>query len=368
MDIYENRIAKAQGLMAELGVDLMALSLGSNMYYLSGFSDEPGERLLLLLVSREGDPIFLVPELYADQVCQTSPFEDMRVWKDADDPTVLLNRIAGDLELGESPRVLVDDSMWATFLLILEVTLPQADFALASQVMIPLRMRKASDEIQYMEEAGTIADEAFEKILELKVSGMSELELATSLEEAMKENGAEKIAFETLVASGPNSALPHYRAGQRRIEPGDVVILDFGCRIHGYCSDMTRTIVCGEPSNEIQDIYMLVKGTQENAVQAVKPGSEAQAIDRAARGEITQAGYGDQFIHRTGHGIGLDVHEAPYIVEGNDRKLEEGMTFSVEPGIYLSGKFGVRIEDIVIVTETGAKRMNTSTHALQAVE
>lgn len=368
MDIYENRIAKAQGLMAELSVDLMVLSLGSNMLYLSGFSDEPGERLLLLFVSREGDPIFLVPELYADQVCQTSPFKEVRVWQDADDPAALLKRIAGDLGLGESPRVLVDDSMWATFLLILEVTLPQADFALASQVMISLRMQKTPDEIEHMSQTGAIADQAFEEILKFKVSGMDELELATVLEEAMKEKGAEKIAFETLVASGPNSALPHYRAGQRRIESGDVVILDFGCRIHGYCSDMTRTIVYGEPSNEIQDIYEVVKGAQENAVQAVMPGVEAQAIDRVARGEITQAGYGDRFIHRTGHGVGLDVHEAPYIVEGNDLKLEEGMTFSVEPGIYLPGKFGVRIEDIVVVTETGAKRLNSSTRALQVVE
>jgi len=368
MDVYENRIAKSQGLMAELGVDLMVLSLGSNMLYLSGFSDEPGERLLLLFVSREGDPIFLVPELYADQVCQTSPFEEVRVWKDADDPAALLKRIAGNLGLEESPRVLVDDSMWATFLLMLRTTLPQADFALASQVMIPLRMQKTPVEIEHMSQAGAIADQAFEEILKSKVSGMDELELATALEETMKEKGAEKIAFETLVASGPNSALPHYRAGQRRIEPGDVVILDFGCRIHGYCSDISRTIVCGEPSNEIRGVHEVVKSAQENAVQAVMPGVEAQAIDRVARGEITHAGYGDRFIHRTGHGVGLDVHEAPYIVAGNDLKLEEGMTFSVEPGIYLPGKFGVRIEDIIVVTETSSNRMNTSTHTLQVVE
>jgi Xaa-Pro aminopeptidase len=258
--------------------------------------------------------------------------------------------------------------MWATFLLMLTATLPQADFGLASQVMIPLRMQKTPNEIEHMSLAGAIADQAFEDVLKLKVSGMDELELAASLEAAMKEKGAEKIAFETLVASGPNSSLPHYRAGQRRIEPGDTVVLDFGCCMQGYCSDMTRTIVCGEPSNEIQDIYEVVKSAQENAVQAVIPGVEAQAIDRAARGEITSAGYGDRFIHRTGHGIGLDVHEAPYIVEGNDLKLEEGMTFSVEPGIYLPGEFGVRIEDIVVVTETGATRLNTSTHTLQVVK
>ena len=353
--------------MAEVGSDLMAISLGSNMRYLSGFADEPGERLLLLLVPQEKSPVFLVPELYADQVRQSSPFADVRIWKDAEDPITSLKRTISKLGLGRSIKLLVDDSMWATFLLALKTTLPQADFALASQVMVPLRMQKTSDEIHFMEEAGAIADNAFGEALKLKVSGMSELELARALEEAMREQGADEIAFETLVASGSNSALPHYRAGQRRIEPGDVVILDYGCRVQGYCSDISRTIVCGEPPPDIRTVYEIVARAQEKAVQAVKPDVEAQAIDRIAREEITRAGYGAQFIHRAGHGIGLDVHEAPYIVEGNDMKLAEGMAFSVEPGIYLPGKFGIRIEDIVVVTATGANRFNHCTRALQVV-
>jgi Xaa-Pro aminopeptidase len=366
MAVYTSRIAKAQELMAQSGTELLALSLGSNMRYLSGFTDEPGERLLLLLIPQEGNPVFIVPELYADQVHQVSPFEDVRVWNDADDPTVLVKRTIADLGL-RNPRVLADDTMWATFLLMLKEALPQADVGLASQVMVPLRSQKTLDEIEHMAQAGTIADEAFAEVLKLKVSGMRELELATVLEEAMKEKGAEKVAFETLVASGSNGALPHYRAGHRRIVSGDAIILDYGCRLQGYCSDISRTIVCGEPSPEIRTVYETVARAQEKAVQAVKPGVEAQTIDRIAREEIRRAGYGAQFIHRTGHGIGLDVHEAPYIVEGNDVALQEGMTFSVEPGIYLPGKFGIRIEDIVAVTATGGKRFNDCPRALQVV-
>lgn len=355
--------------MIELEFPLMALFPSSNMLYLSGFFDEPGERLLLLLVPREGDPLFIAPKMYKDQIRQASPFPDVRIWSDEDDPMDLLGRTVADLGVGEGEaRVLVDDGMWATFLLMLETALPRGNFSLASQAMVPLRMQKTTDEIRYMEEAGAIVDEAFEEIIQSKVTGMTELALATALEAAMRRRGAEKIAFETLVASGPHSALPHYRAGQRTIEPGDVVIFDFGCRIHGYCSDITRTIVCREPTDEIRAIYEIVKNAQEKAVQAIRPGIEAEQVDRVARDEITDAGYGERFIHRTGHGIGLDVHEEPYIVEGNHLQLKQGMAFSVEPGIYLAGQFGVRVEDIVVVTETGAKRLNNCTRDLQIVE
>ncbi|MBA7636541.1 putative dipeptidase PepE [subsurface metagenome] len=183
----------------------------------------------------------------------------------------------------------------------------------------------------------------------------------------MKNRGADGIAFKTLVASGPNSALPHHRAGRRRIEQGDVVILDYGCRVQGYCSDITRTVVCKEAAKEIRTVYEIVERAQERAVQAISPGIPAQKLDRTAREEIEKAGYGERFIHRTGHGIGLDVHEAPYITEGNLLELQEGMAFSVEPGIYLPGQFGIRIEDIVAVTQRGAQRMNRCTHTLQVV-
>ncbi|MFQ6065668.1 MAG: M24 family metallopeptidase [bacterium] len=365
--VYQDRILKAQKLMANLDLDLMVLFPSSNMLYLSGFYDEPGERMLLLLVPREGNPVFLAPELYGEQIKQKSPFRDVRIWKDSHDPTDLLQRTVVDFGPADA-RVLVDDGMWAVFFLMLREVLPKASFSLASWIMAPLRMQKTSHEIRCLEKAGAVADEAFEEVIRSRLCGMTELTLATALEEAMKKRGAEKIGFETLVASGPNSALPHHRAGQRRIEPGDVIILDYGCRIGGYCSDITRTIVCREASKEIQAIYEIVERAQEKAVRAVKVGVSAEEVDRAARQEIAKAGYDERFIHRTGHGIGLDVHEEPYITQGNHLDLQEGMTFSVEPGIYLPGRFGIRIEDIVVVTQTGVQRMNRCTHTLQIVE
>ena len=366
MKIYQSRIKKAQEMLSGLDFGLMALFPSSNMLYLSGFYDEPGERLLFLLVPREGDPVFLAPELYGQQIKQVSPVQDVRIWKDSDGPVNLLERTLAELGLGDD-RVLVDDRMWAAFLLTLKEVLPKASLELASQVMMPLRMQKTGDEINCLERAGEMADRAFENIVGLDITVMTELDLAAALEEVMMKHGSEKIAFETLVASGPNSALPHYRAGRRKIEPGDVVVLDYGCRYQGYCSDITRTVVCKATSEDVRAVYEIVERAQEMAVQAVRPGITAQEVDRIAREEITKAGYGERFIHRTGHGIGLDVHEEPYINDGNDLELKEGMAFSVEPGIYLQGRFGIRIEDIVVVTETGAKRMNLSTHDLQVV-
>jgi Xaa-Pro aminopeptidase len=196
---------------------------------------------------------------------------------------------------------------------------------------------------------------------------MTELSLARVLEQTMVELGADGAAFQTLVASGPNSALPHHRAGTRRIEVGDVVILDYGCRVDGYCSDITRTVVCGQATDEVVRVYETVREAQERARGAVRPGVEAEVVDAAARTVIAGAGYGDRFIHRTGHGIGLDVHEPPYIVAGNKDRLSPGMTFSVEPGIYFPGRWGIRIEDLVRVTETGVGVLNQATHELQVV-
>jgi len=250
---------------------------------------------------------------------------------------------------------------------LLEAALPDASFSLASPLMRRMRMRKSPEELEALSKAAAIADTAFEELSQMRIIGMTELEVARSLEAVMLREGAEGAAFETLVASGPNSALPHHRAGQRRIKPGDVVILDFGCRVDGYCSDITRTLVCGKPSALVQDLHEIVLSAQERAVDVIRPGIAAQEVDRAARQVISEAGYADRFTHRTGHGIGLDVHEEPYIVEGNTLTLEEGMTFSVEPGIYLPGKFGVRVEDIVVVTESGALRLNRCSRALKSV-
>ena len=366
MEVYKRRVGAVQEELSRLEQDLMVFFPSSNMRYLSGFSDEPGERMLFLLVPADGEPVFLVPELYEQQVKQTSPFIQVCAWKDSDDPCALLKeKVASRTK--KPLKVLVDDGMWASFFMMLQEVLPEARFFLASRIMRTLRMMKTQEEVRLLQKAGALADIAFEALIGTSIEGVSEIALSAKIEETMRVNGADGIAFETLVASGTNSALPHHRAGQRRIERGDVVVLDYGCRLGGYCSDITRTVVCGEPSEEVWKVYEIVAEAQEMAVGGVRPGIEAQMVDRIARGVIEKSGYGAHFIHRTGHGIGIDVHEDPYMVEGNQLLLQEGMSFSVEPGIYLPGKFGVRIEDIVVVTEHGAERMNRSNRTLQVL-
>jgi Xaa-Pro aminopeptidase len=363
---YRARTERCQRFLREQSADLLVLSLGPNLYYLSGFHEEPGERPLLLFVPADAEPFFVAPELYRDHLQRDSWIEEIRIWRDVQDPWQLVREAAGARNLRPG-KALVDDRMWAMFLLQLQKLFPESEFVPASQVLTPLRMRKAPEEIETLKEAAAIVDEVFMNLLQGSLQGHSELEIAETIEQEMRRLGREGVAFETLVASGPNGALPHHRAGQRRVQDGDLVILDFGCRLRGYNSDITRTVVCGRARGEVRRVYEIVQRAQERAVGAVGPGTPAEEVDRAARSEIEAAGYGEHFIHRTGHGIGLEIHEPPYIVEGNRLPLDVGMTFSVEPGIYLPGRFGVRIEDIVVVTAEGVERLNQSTRELQEV-
>lgn len=366
MKTFEECLRKLQALMEAGEVGLVVVGPGANMLYLTGFSDEAGERPLLFIVPAEGPPRFLVPELYARQVEEVATFPPTHVWADSQGPERALREAVRGLE---AKRVAVDDGLAARSVLLLQAVLPGATFTLASPLMRGLRMRKGQEELELMERAAAVVDRAFSRLVEeTTFRGRCEREVARDLEGIMVEEGAEGPAFETLVASGPNSALPHHRAGDRRIGPGDVVILDFGCRVRGYCSDITRTVVCGEPAPKVWEIHAVVREAQAEGVRAVRPGIPAQEVDRTVRGIIARAGYGEHFIHRTGHGIGLEVHEDPYIVEGNALTLEAGMTFSVEPGIYLAGEFGVRIEDIVVVEASGARRLNRCPRELLAVD
>lgn len=362
--IYGRRIEECRAVMSEQGFDMMILFPSSHMYYLSGFRDEPGERMLFFLVPIEGDPLFIAPKLYENHIKRDSSFRKVYTWEDSEKPIDILRRSLKDMGISQDAKIAVDDSTWAMFMLSLEDILPKAKFFRASQVISRLRIKKSEEEIRWMSEAGVVMDEVFAVIIRSKICGMTEVELAAFLEYEMKKRGCDKIAFETLVASGPNGAIPHHRAGNRTINVGDVVILDYGCQIHGYCADMSRTIVCGEPSKEVQAVYETVRRAQEEAMQVIKPGIAAQEVDRIARGVISKAGFGENFPHRTGHGIGLDVHEEPYIVEGNDLLLEKGMVFTVEPGIYLPESFGVRIEDTVVVMSSGVRRLTNCTREL----
>ena len=227
------------------------------------------------------------------------------------------------------------------------------------------------DAIRQVVDAGVVAalghtDATYEQILSVRFAGRLETDVAADLARLLREFGHEQVDF-TVVGSGPNGANPHHEAGDRTIEPGDAVVLDFGGLMYGYGSDTTRTVCVGEPSQQIREVHEIVRLAQQAGVDAVRPGVSCQAIDRAARKVIADAGYGEQFLHRTGHGIGVTTHEPPYMVEGEERPLVPGMCFSVEPGIYLAGRFGVRIEDIVTVTEDGGRRLNNTTREMQVV-
>ncbi|WP_254536979.1 M24 family metallopeptidase [Halomarina litorea] len=372
----ERRTRACQERLRSADADLV-LFPSHNLTYLSGFAETPGERHLLLFVTWEGDPIFLVPELYGDQVREASWVPDVRTWADEEDPRELLAEVVADRGLG-GDRLLVDDTMHARFTQDLRAAAgPGCEFGLASEVLAPLRVHKDAAELDALRRAGRVADAVVEDLRALgpDVVGTTERELAADVERRLSEAGGEGVPFEVIVGAGENGAKPHHAHGDREIEAGDPVVLDFGTRVGSrvtparssgqtqsgprYPSDQTRTLVfAGDPPEEFETVHDVVREAQQAAVDAVAPGVPAEDVDAAAREVIEAAGYGDRFIHRTGHGVGLDVHEEPYIVAGNDRPLEPGMVFSVEPGVYLPGAFGVRIEDLVVVTDEGCERLN----------
>ena len=358
---FERRTRECREALAAADADGAVLSPGPNMYYLAGFHEEPSERHLLLFVPARGEPVFVAPTMYREQLAET-PVEEVRLWDDGDDPVALLGEVGTELGLVDG-HVLLDDRMWATFTTDLRVALPEASFGLAGEVLADLRICKDDYELDALRRAATLADEVSGAVRELGEGaiGLTERELAREIETRLADGGGEEPSFDSIVGAGPNGAKPHHRHGDREIEAGDPVVLDFGAYVDGYPGDQTRTVVfAGDPPEGFEEVFETVREAQEAGVEAVEPGIEAQAIDQVAREVIEEAGYGEQFLHRTGHGVGLEVHEPPYIVAGNDRQLEPGMVFSVEPGIYLEGEFGVRIEDLVVVTEEGCERLNDS--------
>ncbi|WP_267639581.1 M24 family metallopeptidase [Haloarchaeobius amylolyticus] len=362
MNDFERRARACQDRLESVDAAAAVLFPSPNLYYASGFHEEPAERHLFLFVPATGDPVFLVPELYASQIRDESWVTDVRTWGDGDDPVAAVETVAEELDLW-GRHLLVDDTMWALFTQDLEAALPEATFGLASEVFDDLRLRKDETELDALRRAAEVADQASEEVRKLGSAaiGLTERELAEEVESTLAGMGGDGLAFDVIAGSGPNGAKPHHSHGDREIQRGDPVVLDFGAYVDHYPGDQTRTVVfAGDPPDRFEAVHAIVRDALEAGVAAVEPGVEAQAVDRAAREVIEEAGYGEQFIHRTGHGVGLDVHEPPYIVEGNDLELEPGMVFSVEPGIYLDGEFGVRIEDLIVVTADGCERLNQS--------
>lgn len=347
----KNRLTHLQALMQAARVDLVAIGPTSNMRYLLGYAPHPDERLCLLLISPE-QVNMVVPTLNAGDVAAHTDLP-LEQWPDADGPLPALQRAVSGLSV---KRLAIDGTMRADFLLsLLNATTP-AETITVEGLLAPLRARKSAEEIEALALAAAQAGRVMQAAMDACRPGVSEAEVAWTVEETFRKDGAEAVTF-SLVASGPNGAFPHHHSGSRRLQAGDAVIIDIGATLNGYQSDMTRMVFIGEPPADFLRAYEAVLAANEHGRAAVRPGAMAQEVDQAARGALEAAGYGDYFIHRTGHGLGLEIHEAPYIMAGNEQILEEGMVFSVEPGVYLPGQFGIRIEDIVAVTATGVRTL-----------
>lgn len=359
-DFHAERIARLQSELRERGIDFALFGPSADLIYLTGFDAHVSERLNLLIVPAEGKPDFIVPTLEAPTVGDAARLMNLHTWVDHEDPALLASQTIGDVT-GKS--IAVGNQFWTAFLLRLQSNLGSASWVEAAPVIRPLRMIKDQAEIDALAEVSRLTDEAWEEFIEgAPISGLSETQAMRRLADLTEKRGVKKVWG--ICASGPNAASPHHHTADRVIQEGDSVIFDWGGNLNGYNSDMTRTVHIGPPTDEFRTVYATVLAANEAAFAAVKPGVPLQEIDRAARKVITDAGYGDAFLHRVGHGLGLEVHEEPYLVEGNQLPLEAGMTFSDEPGIYLSGNLGVRIEDTVVCTEDGAIKLNNATRDL----
>ncbi|WP_171468099.1 aminopeptidase P family protein [Cellulosimicrobium sp. 72-3] len=376
-EVYAARRERAAAHAREAGLTGLLVSPGPDLAYFTGYTPPETERLTLLAIPAEGTGTtggasVVVPLLERGDLASAPGAEglDVVTWRDGDDEHDAAARL-----LAADGNYAVSDATWALHVLGLQRALPGARLTAFSDAVPTLRAVKDAAEVERLAAAGAAADAAFADVLGVAFAGRRERDVAADLDRFLREHGHEQVDF-TLVCSGPNGADPHHDASDRVIEPGDLVVLDFGGLRDGYGSDTSRTVlVAGGTDDALADqqreVYDVVRRAQQAGVDAVRPGATCQDVDRAARAVIVDAGYGEQFVHRTGHGIGTTTHEPPYMVEGEDRPIEPGMCFSVEPGVYLPGRFGVRIEDIVVAfppdVPDGARRLNSSTHDLQTV-
>jgi Xaa-Pro aminopeptidase len=362
------RLDRARVAAADAGTDALLIAPGSDLRYLIGQAGGSFERLTTLVIpAGDAAPVLVVPKLEAPGYADVPTGElgvEVLTWVDGDDPY----RLVAD-RLGKAGRVAVSDFTPALHVLGLRAALGSAEQTLAGPVVRELRMRKDAAEIEALRKAGAAIDRVHARVGEWLRPGRTEAQVGADIAAAIVEEGHARADF-VIVGSGPNGASPHHDVSERVIEAGDVVVVDIGGPIpEGYNSDSTRTYAVGEPRDpDVAETYAVLQRAQREAVEAVRPGVKAERIDAAAREVIADAGFGEFFIHRTGHGIGLDVHEEPYIVRGNELALEPGMAFSVEPGIYRPGRWGARIEDIVVVTADGAEPLNHRPHELVVLD
>ncbi|MEU8955167.1 aminopeptidase P family protein [Streptomyces sp. NPDC048518] len=364
-DDYRARMERAADQAAEAGLAGLLVAPGPDLVWLTGYRPTAAtERLTMLVLAAGQDPVLVVPTLEAPDAERAAgaPALTLRDWTDGKDPYAVTAPL-----LDASGRFGVSDNAWAMHLLGFQRTLPGTSYVSLTEGLPMLRAVKDAAELERLAAAGAAADATYEEIQKVRFAGRKETDVAADLADLLRQFGHSQVDF-TVVGSGPNGANPHHEAGGRVIEHGDMVVLDFGGLLHGYGSDTSRTVHVGEPTAEEQRVHDVVREAQAAGCAAVRPGAACQDVDRAARAVITEFGYGEQFIHRTGHGIGVTTHEPPYMIEGEEQPLVPGMCFSVEPGIYLPGRFGVRIEDIVTVTEEGGRRLNTTAREMAVVD
>jgi Xaa-Pro aminopeptidase len=369
---FAERIAQARDVAAARGLDALLVGVGADLVYLAGYAALPLERLTMLVVPVEGPATLLVPRLEAAPArgCPgvTAGAAAVATWEETEDAV----RCVRDLLPGAPSRVGVSDRLWALHLLRLQAALPGVVFEPASLTLRELRIVKDPDEVALLRLAAQAADRVVHEIAHGRLVGRTEADVAREVRDRLIAEGHDSADF-AIVGSGPNSASPHHEASERVIRAGEPIVLDIGGPFGGYGSDITRTLwvtggdpTCG-PDDEFLRLYAVLRAAQAEATHAVRPGVAAERIDLVARELISAAGHGPHFIHRTGHGIGLEGHEDPYLVAGNTEELRPGMAFSVEPGIYLEGRYGARIEDIVVCGDEGPLVLNEAPRDLYVV-
>ena len=362
--VFEGRVARARAALQFAGADVLLVSVGSDLPYLIGYEAMPLERLTMLVVPREGDATLVIPRLEAPRVVEHEGVFRMRPWNETDDPVAIVSDLVG------RPAVAaIGDTMWARFLVDLLPLWPSTHYIRSNTVMNELRMRKDAAEIAALVAAGAAADRVAAQLHagEIPLVGRTEAAVSADISARLIAEGHDKVNF-AIVAAGENAASPHHHPGDRVIRSGEIVLTDFGGTMAGYCSDITRCVFLGEPPADVADAYAVLHEAQAAGVAAGTVGTPCQDVDRASRRVIDAAGYGQWFVHRTGHGIGMEAHEDPYMVEGNTLPLEAGHAFSVEPGIYIGGKWGMRLEDIVVAATDGPLAMNHANHALVSLD
>ncbi len=351
------------------GVDALLLSLGADLPYLTGYEAMPLERLTMLVILPDQQAALVVPRLEAPRVVPHPDVFEVVTWDETDDPIAIVARLVGDVAVAA-----IGDQTWARFLIELTGRLPTTTFVSASGVCGPVRELKDEAEIEALGIAAAAVDRIAADLQggAVPMVGLTEREVAVDIASRMRDEGHHRVAFVT-VAAGPNSASPHHEAGDTVIEVGQGVLFDFGGAVLsrdgvGYCSDITRCVWLGEPPQEFVDLYGALQHAQQVAVASAAVGTTCGEVDAVARRFIDEAGFGEYFVHRTGHGIGIETHEEPYIVEGNDHTLQPGHVFSIEPGIYVPGRWGARIEDIVVAMPDGPQPLNRADHGLAVLD